>query len=73
MLIFAAIAAIFVYDHVLSIEHEDILLAPEEGLSKAAHFLQNVVISDPPRWRGGFDAVPPYRWHLLWLIRWLHI
>jgi len=33
---------------VLSIEHEDSLLAPEEGLSKAAHFLQDVVISQPP-------------------------
>jgi sugar phosphate isomerase/epimerase len=48
MLIFAAIVAILVYDHVLSIEHEDNLLAREEGLSKAAHFLQDVVISQPP-------------------------
>jgi sugar phosphate isomerase/epimerase len=48
MLIFAATVAIFVYDHVLSIEHEDSLLAPEEGLSKAVHLLRDVVISAPP-------------------------
>lgn len=32
------------YDDILSIEHEDSLMAPEEGLSKAAKFLQNIVI-----------------------------
>ncbi len=45
---FVSTLRMFGYDHVLSIEHEDSLLAPEEGLSKAAHFLQDVVISDPP-------------------------
>ena len=29
----------FGYDYVLSIEHEDSLLSPEEGLTKAANFL----------------------------------
>lgn len=32
------------YDDILSIEHEDSLMAPEEGLLKAAKFLQNIVI-----------------------------
>ncbi len=32
------------YDDILSIEHEDSLMASEEGLSKAAKFLQNIVI-----------------------------
>jgi len=45
---FVSTLRMFGYDHVLSIEHEDSLLAPEEGLSKAAHFLQDVVISQPP-------------------------
>jgi len=36
------------YDSVLSIEHEDSLMAPEEGLRKAAEFLQSVLIADPP-------------------------
>ena len=38
----------FGYDDVLSIEHEDSLLSPEEGLSKAARFLQEIVIREQP-------------------------
>jgi sugar phosphate isomerase/epimerase len=36
------------YDHTLSIEHEDTLLSPDEGLSKAAAFLNAIVIRDRP-------------------------
>jgi len=36
------------YDYVLSIEHEDSLLSPEEGLTKAAAFLNNVIIRERP-------------------------
>lgn len=36
------------YDYVMSIEHEDSLMAPEEGLSKAASFLNSVVIKQQP-------------------------
>ncbi|MGD0199405.1 MAG: sugar phosphate isomerase/epimerase [Bryobacteraceae bacterium] len=36
------------YDYVLSIEHEDSLMSAEEGLSKAAQFLQNLVIREKP-------------------------
>ncbi len=35
------------YDSVLSIEHEDSLLSPGEGLIKAASFLNSIVIRDP--------------------------
>jgi sugar phosphate isomerase/epimerase len=38
----------FGYDSVLSIEHEDSLLSPEEGLSKAARFLNDIVIREQP-------------------------
>ncbi|KXK28077.1 MAG: Inosose dehydratase [Candidatus Hinthialibacteria bacterium OLB16] len=34
------------YDHVLSIEHEDSLMTPKEGLEKAITFLQRVVIRE---------------------------
>jgi sugar phosphate isomerase/epimerase len=34
------------YDHVLSIEHEDSLMSVDEGLSKAAHFLRDIVIKE---------------------------
>jgi sugar phosphate isomerase/epimerase len=34
------------YDHVLSIEHEDSLMSPQEGLSKAISFLKAVIISE---------------------------
>jgi sugar phosphate isomerase/epimerase len=36
------------YDFVLSIEHEDSLLSPEEGLTKAANFLNGIVIREQP-------------------------
>ena len=36
------------YDYVLSIEHEDSLLSPEEGLTKAADFLNRIVLREPP-------------------------
>jgi sugar phosphate isomerase/epimerase len=36
------------YDNVLSIEHEDSLLSAEEGLTKAATFLNELVIREQP-------------------------
>ena len=36
------------YDHVVSIEHEDSLMSPEEGLRKAVQFLKGVVITERP-------------------------
>ncbi|SPE23832.1 Xylose isomerase domain protein TIM barrel [Acidobacteriia bacterium SbA2] len=39
---------IFGYDYVVSIEHEDSLLSPEEGLTKAATFLNGIVIREKP-------------------------
>lgn len=36
------------YDNVLSIEHEDSLLSPVEGLTKAADFLNSIVIREQP-------------------------
>ncbi len=36
------------YDHVLSIEHEDSLMSPDEGLAKAAAFLNAIIIRDKP-------------------------
>jgi sugar phosphate isomerase/epimerase len=38
----------FGYDSILSIEHEDSLLSPEEGLTKAATFLNSIVIREQP-------------------------
>jgi sugar phosphate isomerase/epimerase len=38
----------FGYDHVLSIEHEDSLLSPAEGLTKAASFLNSIVVREKP-------------------------
>jgi sugar phosphate isomerase/epimerase len=38
----------FGYDYVLSIEHEDSLLSPSEGLTKAATFLNRIVIREQP-------------------------
>ena len=34
------------YDDVLSIEHEDSLMSVDEGLSKAAGFLNQIVIKE---------------------------
>jgi sugar phosphate isomerase/epimerase len=38
----------FGYDYVLSIEHEDSLMSSEEGLSKAASFLNSIMIREKP-------------------------
>jgi sugar phosphate isomerase/epimerase len=43
---FISTLRMFGYDYVLSIEHEDSLMSPEEGLSKAANFLNQIVIRD---------------------------
>ena len=43
---FVSTLRMFGYDGVLSIEHEDSLMSPEEGLTKAAKFLQEIVIRD---------------------------
>ncbi len=45
---FASTLRMFGYDGVLSIEHEDSLLSPEEGLTKAVQFLNQVVIQEEP-------------------------
>ena len=45
---FVSTLRMFGYDGVLSIEHEDSLLSPEEGLSRAAQFLNEVVIREKP-------------------------
>ena len=36
------------YDHVLSIEHEDSLASPDEGLAKAVATLKECVLTEPP-------------------------
>jgi sugar phosphate isomerase/epimerase len=43
---FVSTLRMFGYDDVLSIEHEDSLMSPEEGLSRAAAFLNQVVIKE---------------------------
>jgi sugar phosphate isomerase/epimerase len=45
---FASTLRMFGYDYVLSIEHEDSLLSPEEGLTKAADFLNGLVMREQP-------------------------
>ncbi len=45
---FISTLRMFGYDGVLSIEHEDSLLSPEEGLSKAAEFLNGIVLREQP-------------------------
>ncbi len=45
---FVSTLRIFGYDGVLSIEHEDSLMSPEEGLTKAAQFLRELVIEQQP-------------------------
>ncbi len=45
---FASTLRMFGYDYVLSIEHEDSLLSPEEGLRKAAEFLNGIVMKEQP-------------------------
>ena len=43
---FASTLRMFGYDDALSIEHEDSLLSPEEGLAKAASFLNQIVMKE---------------------------
>lgn len=45
---FVSTLRMFGYDGVLSIEHEDSLMSPEEGLTKAAQFLHELVIEQQP-------------------------
>ncbi len=45
---FISTLRMFGYDYVLSIEHEDTLMSPDEGLTKAAAFLNQIVIRDQP-------------------------
>jgi sugar phosphate isomerase/epimerase len=45
---FISTLRMFGYDNVLSIEHEDSLLSPEEGLTKAAGFLNSIVLREQP-------------------------
>ena len=45
---FVSTLRMFGYDYVLSIEHEDSLMSPEEGLAKAAGFLNDLVIKEQP-------------------------
>ena len=45
---FASTLRMFGYDYVLSIEHEDSILSPEEGLTKAAEFLNGIVMRQQP-------------------------
>jgi sugar phosphate isomerase/epimerase len=34
------------YNDIVAIEHEDSLMSPEEGLSKATHFLQELIMRE---------------------------
>jgi sugar phosphate isomerase/epimerase len=45
---FISTLRMFGYDYVLSIEHEDSLLSAQEGLTKAANFLNEIVITERP-------------------------
>ena len=45
---FVSTLRMFGYDGVLSIEHEDSLMSPEEGLTKAARFLRELIIEQQP-------------------------
>jgi sugar phosphate isomerase/epimerase len=45
---FVSTLRMFGYDYVLSIEHEDTLMSPDEGLTKAATFLNQIVIREQP-------------------------
>jgi len=45
---FISTLRMFGYDYVLSIEHEDSLLSANEGLTKAARFLQEAIIGERP-------------------------
>ncbi|MGA2149399.1 MAG: sugar phosphate isomerase/epimerase [Bryobacteraceae bacterium] len=45
---FVSTLRMFGYDYVLSIEHEDSLMSPEEGLTKAATFLNSLIVRETP-------------------------
>jgi sugar phosphate isomerase/epimerase len=45
---FVSTLRLFGYDYVLSIEHEDSLMSAEEGLTKAASFLNGIVVREQP-------------------------
>jgi sugar phosphate isomerase/epimerase len=45
---FVSTLRMYGYDGVLSIEHEDSLLSPGEGLARAAHFLSEVILKEKP-------------------------
>ena len=45
---FVSTLRMFGYDYALSIEHEDSLMSPEEGLAKAAAFLNGIVMKEQP-------------------------
>lgn len=45
---FISTLRMFGYDYVLSIEHEDSLMSPDEGLTKASKFLNEIVIREAP-------------------------
>ncbi len=43
---FVSTLRMYGYDYVLSIEHEDTLMSPDEGLTKAANFLNQIIIKE---------------------------
>ena len=45
---FVSTLRMYGYDYVLSIEHEDSILSPNEGLTKAIEFLNGIVIREEP-------------------------
>lgn len=45
---FVSTLRMYGYDYVLSVEHEDSLMSPEEGLTKAVQFLNGIVIREKP-------------------------
>jgi len=45
---FISTLRMFGYDYVLSIEHEDSILSPNEGLSKGIEFLARIVVKEQP-------------------------
>lgn len=56
---FVSTLRMFGYDYALSIEHEDSLMSPNEGLTKAAAFLNDIVIREDttaPWWVSNVSA-----------------
>ncbi len=45
---FVSTLRMYGYDYVLSIEHEDSLMSPEEGLTKSAAFLNDIIMREEP-------------------------